>query len=129
LDLAETALESFASADSIGKLGRIGAAAGVAIVHAHAPFFRAYAMAEDLCRSAKRLVVGEEQGFAIDWQIGLGRPGESIDDVRRAQYALPNGLRLTRRPYRAATASAGSWTWLAREVFGGFRAPRWSTRR
>jgi len=71
-----------ANAGAIGPLGKIGAAAGVAIVHAHAPFFRAYEMAEELCRSAKHLVSGSDPGFAIDWQIGLGRPGEANATVK-----------------------------------------------
>src|SRR5690606_5681066 len=52
LALTEAALKAFEA--EVPSLGRVTACAGVAIVPAHAPFAQAYALAEALCRHAKR---------------------------------------------------------------------------
>jgi hypothetical protein len=137
LSLAEAALSAFQSAEPIPGLGRIGACAGVAIVHAHAPFFRAYELAEELCRSAKTLVRDEECAFALDWQIGLGSPGVSLAERRAKEYQvrgpersadLEGVLYLTSRPYRLE-AGDESWEWLSQSVLKRFRESPWSERR
>jgi len=133
LDLAETALAAFGT--EIGQLGAISATAGVALVAAHAPFDRAYELAEALCAHAKRRRNEKnDAGSWIDWHIGGTRPGESVESLRTRQFRAAN-LSFTCRPYPLGTAagSAETWRWLAHTVLGqgsdGFRGSTWSTRR
>ncbi|WP_448382317.1 hypothetical protein [Desulfosoma sp.] len=135
LDLTETALDVF-DKSNIPHLGRIDACAGVAIVRAHAPFARAYDLAEDLCASAKRLIKKElpKTGCALDWHIGLARPGETAEDIRKRQYRA-NSRDLTCRPYRLGSGRQDSetWRWLSGTLLDdpqmGLRGKLWSKRR
>ena len=126
-DLATEALEVFkrATIDHLpGK--KITASAGIALVRSHSPFSRAYELAEELCRSAKGMLREKSLAdeFAIDWHVGMTRPGETVESIRRRQY---DGDRLTFRPYRLGNAAndTGSWSWFADAVLGddenGFR--------
>jgi hypothetical protein len=126
LALAEAALDAFRRAAPIPNLGKIGACVGVAIVHAHAPFFRAYQLAEELCRSAKESVRDQECAFALDWQIGLGRPDEPLTRRREREYHA-DGRSLTARPYHLDGGDQ-SWEWLSGGVLQDFRN-EWSSRR
>jgi hypothetical protein len=134
LDLAETALDVFDKSD-VPHLGKIGACAGVAMVRVHAPFARAYDLAENLCASAKRMLKErDETGCAMDWHIGACRPGESVDDIRKRQY-LANDKTLTCRPYRLGSGREDSktWRWLSGTLLNdpqtGLRGKVWSKRR
>lgn len=134
LDLAETALDVFDKSD-VPHLGKIGACAGVAMVRVHAPFARAYDLAENLCASAKRMLKErDETGCAMDWHIGACRPGESVDDIRKRQY-LANDKTLTCRPYRLGSGRKDSetWRWLSGTLLNdpqtGLRGKVWSKRR
>lgn len=134
LALAEIALDAFVT--QIPDLGPLSACAGVALVPAHAPFERAYDLAEALCRNAKRQrrEHGEDGGW-IDWHVGAPRPGESVEALRARAYrhraAAGTTLALTCRPYRLGTdpSQSESWRWLSETVLGtgdeGFRGPRW----
>jgi hypothetical protein len=129
LDLAESALQAYESAPAVGPLGRIGACAGVALVGSHAPFYRAYRVAEALCDSAKRKVAGLDAGYAIDWHIGEARPSETIDEMRSRRYTA-NGQKLTARPYALGTADQSlTWRWLNERVLTGFIESPWAERR
>lgn len=79
------------------------ACAGVAIVHQKYPFFRAYELAELLCKNAKKLGPSLNADFgnmvsAIDWHIEYGEIGNSIKEIRR-KYLTKEGKRLEMRPY------------------------------
>lgn len=80
------------------------ASAGVAIVHQKYPFYKAYELAEMLCRSAKKfgaLVSPGDNGAqigAIDWHIEYGEIKDSLDEIRR-DYETPDGCRMEMRPY------------------------------
>ncbi len=80
------------------------ACAGVALVHQKYPFYRAYELAEKLCRNAKYFGAslgtdGTSQGIsAIDWHIEYGELQDSLEDSRRAYYTR-DGKRLELRPY------------------------------
>lgn len=79
------------------------ACAGVAIVHQKYPFFRAYKLAELLCKNAKTLgpSLDADSGnmvCAIDWHIEYGETGSSIEEIRR-KYLTKDGNRLEMRPY------------------------------
>jgi len=134
LDLAETALAVFEGSD-VPHLGKITACAGVAITRVHAPFTRAYELAGKLCDNAKALVKQKDiSSCALDWHIGLSRPGESLSEIRKRQYCA-NGYQLTCRPYLVG-ASAGdteTWRWLTQALLDdpvrGLRGAPWSERR
>ena len=137
LDLAATALHGFSG--EIEHLGRVTACAGVALVPAHAPFERAYELAEALCTHAKRRRREQnDNGAWIDWHIGTLRPGEGIDRIRARAYthrASGTSYELTCRPYRLGTDAAEreTWRWLSQTVLGtgddGFRGESWSQHR
>lgn len=137
LDLAQTALDAFRG--DVPHLGQVTACAGVAIVPAHTPFDRAYALAEALCSHAKRRRRDEKDaGSWIDWHIGAPRAGESVGDLRRRAYTQRLGntdLVLTCRPYRLGSSATDyeTWRWLARTVLGtgdaGFRGGPWGQHR
>ncbi len=141
LNLAETGLAAFERAtEEVGDLvgGPLHACAGVAIVGAHAPILRAYELAEQLCRSAKRLVRDRGvQASALDWHIGAVRPGERVERLRERQYRAGTAgtLELTCRPYLLGSAAApGTWRWLAAELLGrdargSLRGPGWGEHR
>jgi len=121
LDLAAAALDVFRTAAPIPHLGHIGACAGVAIVHSHAPILRAWDLAEQLCRSAKRKVRdSREAAFALDWHIGLPRPGQRLDSLRAEQYAATIGthaIQLTSRPCELGDdKTIESWRWIERNL-------------
>jgi hypothetical protein len=137
LDLAELALDTFAG--DVPHLGRVTACAGVAIVPAHTPFDRTYALAEALCGNAKRRrrEVGDSRSW-IDWHIGAPRPGEAIGDLRARAFSHRldgTSLELTCRPYRLGASSSDreTWRWLSRTVLGtgagGFRGEQWRQHR
>jgi len=137
LDLAETALAAFECC--VRHLGKLSACAGVAIVPVHAPFERAYALAESLCRNAKRRRREEgDSGSWLDWHIGAPLPGETVNDLRLRKYSFWAGqttLELTCRPYRlgAGADDEQSWRWLSHTVLGtedrGFRGELWNAHR
>ena len=134
LDLAETALAGFEGSD-VPHLGQIRACAGVAMVRVHAPFARAYEMAERLCTSAKAMLKERNvNDCALDWHIGPNRPGEAPATIRERQYRS-NGCRLTCRPYRLGSGEkeVETWRWLSSILLDdpgeGLRGTQWSRRR
>jgi hypothetical protein len=140
LDLAETALGVFEHSN-IPHLGNISASAGIAIVRVHAPFARAYELSEKLCRSAKgKLKEKNNPGCALDWHIGIARPGESVTTLREKQYEAKKSdssdkYRLTCKPYLLGSGKddTETWRWLSRMLLDdkncGLRGERWSERR
>ena len=134
LDLAETALAVFEGSD-VPHLGKITACAGVTITRVHAPFTRAYELAGKLCDNAKALVKQKDiSSCALDWHIGLSRPGEAVTSIRERQYQV-NPYTLTCRPYRLSSENDDelSWRWLSKTLLDdpevGLRGKKWSTRR
>ena len=78
------------------------------MVRSHSPFSRAYALAEQLCSTAKATVRQTSgTGAAIDWHVGETRPGEN---TRCAMYcaAMPFCA-------QAKALGVGEGDWLARE--------------
>jgi len=146
LDLAETALGVFESEKSkIPHLDKpIRACAGVAIVRVRSPFIRAYQLAEKLCLSAKmKSKASGGDHCAIDWHIGLGRPGDSLSELRDRHYKVARSdnsedspMELTCRPYLLGCANnpeEESWRWLRMEVLDnqeyGLRGEAWADKR
>ncbi len=134
LDLAETALGVF-ERSNIPHLGNISACAGAAVVRVHTPFARAYDLAEKLCVSAKRMLKEtHDSGCALDWHIGISRPGETVTGIRERQYRT-NNHQLTCRPFRLGSGKdkAETWRWLSGMLLDdwkvGLRGKVWSERR
>ena len=79
------------------------ACAGVAIVHQKYPFYRAYELAEELCKSAKSagaVLSKADDGrnvCSIDWHVEYGEV-RSREDIRK-DYISDDGSDLTGRPY------------------------------
>ena len=61
--------------------------AGVAIVKAKYPFYRAYELAEELCTNAKKMNK-EKGGDWIDFQLAYSGLGNTLEDVRTMQYKV-----------------------------------------
>lgn len=78
------------------------ACAGVAIVKAHYPFARAYALSSALCDHAKSVVRAEhpEGASAMDWHFAATGINASLGEMRQRQYgvASPQNGNLTMRP-------------------------------
>ena len=114
-DLAETVLK-YLEKERIPHLGKITASAGIAIVHSHAPFYRAFELAYELCKSAKE-ITRENEKSALDWQIGL--PRKSLKEIRKIIYQTSNGNKLTMRPYpleNEQNPPIHSWYYLTRKL-------------
>jgi len=77
------------------------ARAGVAVVKSHYPFSRAYELAEDLCKSAKRYIKeAADNGLtAFDWHFAVGGLVLPLKDVREREYTATMGS-LLMRPLR-----------------------------
>lgn len=125
LSIAQALLEAFEDS-SVVHLGPVKASAGVAIVGAHSPFWRAYSMAEEMCSSAKgflRATEGLENHSALDWFLEASSPYDRVGDSREELYRTATGLSLTQRPYLLNGSGLWlhrSWQWLADEVIAGF---------
>lgn len=143
LSLATAYLESFENetAHRPECLGKITACAGIAIVKAHYPFARAYALADELCRSAKNYRRREDiEGSCLDWHFGLSGLSGTIEDIREREYRVKTGW-LTLRPVTLApNVKKAQHSWGAvRKGIEAFQdlppstkpgeQPKWSTRR
>jgi hypothetical protein len=134
LDLATAALSVFEGSNVV-HLGKITASAGVAMVRTHAPFRRAYELAEGLCASAKHMLKQKNKSeCALDWHIGTIRPGETVESIRGRQYHKDK-RRLTCRPYYLGSGKDApeTWRWLSETLLDdedvGLRGKRWAERR
>lgn len=77
--------------------------AGIAIVHTHFPFSRAYALSEELAKSAKDYIkesLDDEDGLsAMDWHFASSGFILDLEKIREREYNVPNG-NLLMRPLR-----------------------------
>ena len=81
--------------------------AGVAIVKAHYPFRHAYALAEELLKSAKKIGRQDAGYNALDFHIVTETSCIRLEETRHNQYEIldstNNQLHLTRKPYYVGT--------------------------
>lgn len=91
---AEKYMESF-SKNRFEDKTPYSSCAGVAIVKAKYPFYRAYELAEELCSSAKKMNK-EKGGDWIDFQLAYSGLANTLEEVRRLQYDDVVGFN---RPY------------------------------
>lgn len=111
--------------------GEITASAGVAIVKSHYPFARAYQLAEELARSAKRYRRKHNAtGPCLDWHFALGGLSGNIDEIREREYTVDAGS-LTLRPVTLAQNNdekQRSWD-VVLEGVKWFQGEEWAGRR
>lgn len=93
--------------------GKITSCAGIAIVKSHYPFARAYALAEELCKSAKKHKRKKKLETAcLDWHFALSGLMGSLDEIREREYE-PKGSHLYLRPVALESkeaTDAHTWT-------------------
>ena len=94
LALAQIYLEEWErAAKALPFGGAAYACAGVAIVKSHYPFVRAYELAEQLCAGAKKkLREAKCEASALDWHFALTGIGGTVEQIRKREYAVKNGL-------------------------------------
>lgn len=76
-----------------GAERKLSACAGIAIVKAHFPFYRAYRLAEELCASAKQkatAIEADHKGCWIDWHISQSGIAGSLEALREKHYLVPS---------------------------------------
>lgn len=74
---------------------------GISIVHSNHPFRKAYALAEDLIKNAKKFVKlnhENEEIFGLDWHIAISSNLDSLSDIRKSFYKYEDNV-LTMKPY------------------------------
>ncbi|WP_353684548.1 hypothetical protein V4D30_01795 [Thermodesulfovibrio sp. 3907-1M] len=97
--LAKLFLEEF-ERQKVSDGLRISACAGVAITKTKYPFYRGYALAEQLLKKAKdRRKYERDDGSWIDFHLSYGGFSGSIEEIRKNHYQF-SGYSLTLRPYK-----------------------------
>ncbi|NJL54083.1 hypothetical protein HC928_02205 [bacterium] len=124
LELAVEYLKAFEeeTARSLGE--RFTARAGVAIVKSHFPFARAYELAEELGKSAKRYAPDHS---GLDWHLSTSGLFGSLEDIRGREYRVPEG-NLTLRPLALAGEAPHSWETM-RTIVNKFLCKTWQAKR
>jgi hypothetical protein len=100
LTLAERYLRDY-SAQLLDDKEYAHARGGVAVVHLHYPFSRAYDLADDLAKSAKRYLNEHpgEKMTVLDWHFAVSGLVRPLNQVRAREYETADG-KLYLRPYR-----------------------------
>ena len=80
------------------------ACAGIAIVHSHYPFYKAYQIAEECCQSAKKRAKNEGMingkiGNFVDFQYCYSSNIGDFNEHRKKNYQNIEGKTLIKRPY------------------------------
>ena len=108
--------------------------AGVALVKTHFPFARGYALAEELCASAKKRVnelrdLGEEGATALDWHFATAGLLDNLETIRKREFTVQEGMRLNLRPLSLfCDADWRSWTNFEK-IVQAFNEEPWIDRR
>ncbi|MBI3950571.1 MAG: hypothetical protein HY314_08970 [Acidobacteria bacterium] len=111
--------------------GKLTASAGITIVKAHYPFARAYALADELCGSAKRYRRQQDlDGSCLDWHFALSGLSGGIEEIREREYKVDAGW-LTLRPVTLnlnPNQPHRSWE-VVRKGIDAFQGTDWAGRR
>lgn len=107
--LAQKCLEFFETRQYEATQKTLTACAGVAIIKTKYPFYRGYALAEQLCSHAKKVrknVQKEKDGDGdasyLDYQIAMGGIFGDLEEIRHTHFQAAQGS-LVFRPYRIGT--------------------------
>ncbi|KAF3890054.1 MULTISPECIES: Cas10/Cmr2 second palm domain-containing protein [Nostocales] len=117
IELAALFLQAFEN-QTVSDGKALTACAGVCVVKTHYPFARAYAISEELCKSAKKFVKEskfEDESFsALDWHLAASGLIGSISEIRDREYKIYNDrgiYDLTMRPVRLRSDRSDWRTW------------------
>jgi len=135
IPLALEYMNQFA-AETKEKLGEaITSCAGIAIVKTHYPFSRAYALAEDLCQSAKKYRREHKDELkdvaCLDWHIAFTGLAGDVEEIRRREYTSKTNLRMTQRPValkQISVTDALAWE-VVESALKAFQDEEWSDKR
>lgn len=106
---AKLFLEFFAN-EKVSDEKEISACAGIAITKTKYPFYRGYALAEQLCANAKKArKEKKDAGSWLDFHIAYGGFSGEMVDIRKNHFQASNG-NLCFRPYKIGSNC----------VYGGF---------
>lgn len=101
LECARIFLEKLSVKENCEQPGMpYAACAGVTLIHQKFPFHQAYALAEELCSSAKRYGAERKEDGTLsvmDWHIEFGQMKEGLSALRE-DYITEDGNRLELRP-------------------------------
>jgi hypothetical protein len=117
LDLAAELLRAWNRETRHLPGGPAHACAGVALVRVQYPFYRAYRLAEELCRNAKEhLGDRADSASALDWELIAGAGLATLAQRRDGDLYLAGEERLHARPYFVVgdsplTAPYRRWDW------------------
>lgn len=111
--------------------GQVTACAGIAIVKSHYPFARAYKLAEDLCRTAKKYRRDEKlDGSCLDWHFAMSGLSGGIEDIRGREYTVKAGPLYLRPVTLASNPKQAHRSWeVVRNGVVAFQGPGWAGRR
>jgi len=76
----------------------VAACGGVAIIKTHYPFYRAYTLAEELMKAAKKQS-RDNEGSWLSFMISSGGFSGNLENIIHQQFTTPNGI-LTASAYR-----------------------------
>ncbi len=139
---ADRAAEALCKAGALLPDEQPSACAGVAVVKSRFPFARAYQLADELCRNAKRAraraqdTTNQPQGAYLDWHIAISGLIDDLSAMRRREYRTPHG-ELTLRPVRLTQPKDGTsltaetartWT-IVERLTRAFQESNWAQRR
>ncbi|MDX2163379.1 MAG: hypothetical protein SF162_18820 [bacterium] len=107
---------------------RLTACAGVAIVKSHYPFARAYELAEELSKSAKKYRrESAPDHCCLDWHFTTGGIYGDLTEIRQREYTVKAGS-LTLRPVTTSDNQMRSWGTIA-AVLAAFQGDNWQEKR
>lgn len=132
--LAAKYLQSFTNGN-LADGQSVYARAGVAVVKTHFPFSRAYALAEDLARTAKDAISvlkqkDEPSATVLDWHFSTTGVIRSLETIRSEDYSAQSGVSMLMRPIRVDTGN-GEWrSWgNFQNLIKEFRTKAWAEKR
>jgi hypothetical protein len=100
-----------ASGNVPGLAERLSACAGLALVRAGRPFSMARALADDLCKFAKRTAKKGRTGpypSLVAFHVAQLTVRESYDELRQRELTTPDGIILTSNPYGLKSGGQGT---------------------
>ncbi len=128
LDLAAELLRAWHRETERLPGGAAHACAGVALVRVNYPFYRAYRLAEDLCRGAKHaLGDAKERVSVLDWELIAGAGLTRLEQRRDSELYRVGRAQLHARPYYVvgdppATQPYRCWQWFRETLLNAIQA-------
>lgn len=105
LDIVKEYIESIKKGNMYENEYPFSACAGIAIVHSHFPFYKAYKIAEECCQNAKKRAKSEEGKINgnitnfVDFQYCYAGITSDLKSIRENKYSNIEGYSLLKRPY------------------------------